>query len=128
MDSGTLPTGNMLLNTNDSHHSIANNDSSMTQYSELFGSRPSGPSTTKTNKRKLEELVDPSSNEFDPSSTLKPQKTDQPDPERTISRTGTRTIDLLNHFCMKLMEINFLIYSISSPFQWSATIFDSIKK
>jgi hypothetical protein len=87
MESGPLPSATMLLHTNNSHQQISSVDSPMNQYSDIYSSRQTN---NKTNKRKLEELVDPSSTEFDSSSSLKPQKTDQNDVERSTSRTGTR--------------------------------------
>jgi hypothetical protein len=63
----------------------------MNQFSDIFSSKQSiQTNNNKTNKRKLDELVDPSSTDFDSSSSLKPQKTEQVDSERSLSRTGTR--------------------------------------
>ena len=90
MESGTLPpptTTGMLLHSNEP---IALSDSPMNSYSDIFSSRSSIQTNNKTNKRKLDELVDPSTIEFDSSSSsLKPQKTEQIDIERTLNRTGT---------------------------------------
>jgi len=87
MESGTLPPATMLLHTNDFHPPL---DSPTNQFSDAYSSRQSVQTTNKTNKRKLDELADPSSTEFDSSFSLKPQKTEQIDSERSLSRTGTR--------------------------------------
>lgn len=87
MDSGTLPSATMLLHTNESHQQNPPSDSPMNQYSDIYSSRPTN---NKTNKRKLDELGDPLSGEFESSSSIKPQKIEQAEPERSISRTGTR--------------------------------------
>jgi len=89
MESGTLPPPTMLLHSNESMQQIPSSDSPMNQFSDIFSARQSVQSNSKNNKRKLDELADPSSNEFEPSSGLKPQKTDQAEPERSLSRTGT---------------------------------------
>jgi hypothetical protein len=89
MESGTLPPPTMLLHSNDSMQQIPSSDSSMNQFSDIFSSRQSVQTNNKTNKRKLDELADPLSTDFD-SSSIKPQKTEQLDPERSLSRTGTR--------------------------------------
>ncbi len=90
MESGTLPPPTMSLHPNDSMQPIPSSDSPMNQYSDIFSSRSSLQTNNKTNKRKLDELVDPSSTDFDSSPTLKPQKTDQNEPERSLSRTENR--------------------------------------
>lgn len=90
MESGTLPQPIMLLHPNDSIQHISSSDSPMNQFSDIFSTRQSIQTNNKTNKRKLDELVDPSSTDFDLSSSLKPQKTEQIDTERSLSRTGTR--------------------------------------
>jgi hypothetical protein len=87
MDSGTLPPATMLLHTNDSHQQISSSDSPMNQFSDIYSSRQTH---NKPNKRKLDELGDASSIDFDSSSSIKPQKIDQTESERSISRTGTR--------------------------------------
>ncbi|CAF3801016.1 unnamed protein product, partial [Rotaria magnacalcarata] len=91
MESGTLPPPTMLLHSNESMQQISSSDSPMNAFSDIFSSRQSTQINNKTNKRKLDELVDPSSIDFDPSSSssLKPQKTEQIDSERSLSRTGT---------------------------------------
>ncbi|CAF1086883.1 unnamed protein product [Rotaria sordida] len=89
MESGTLPPATMLLHTNDSHQQISSSDSPMNQYSDIYLTRQSIQTNNKTNKRKLDELIDSSSTDFDSLSSLKPQKTEQIDSERSISRTGT---------------------------------------
>lgn len=91
MESGTLPSATMLLHTNDFHPP---SDSPMNQYSDVYSIRQSVQTNNKTNKRKLDELADPSSTDFDPSFSLKPQKTEQNEPERSLSRTGTRNIHI----------------------------------
>ena len=63
---------------------IPPSDSPMNQFSDIFSSRQSVQTNAKTNKRKLDELVDPSSADFDSSSSIKPQKTEQGDPERSL--------------------------------------------
>ncbi|CAF1162060.1 unnamed protein product [Rotaria sp. Silwood1] len=88
MESGTLPPPTMLLHSNESIQHLSSSDSPMNPYSDLFSSRQSIPINNKTNKRKIDELVDPSSTDFD-SSSLKPQKIEQVDSERSLSRTGT---------------------------------------
>jgi len=93
MESGTLPPATMLLHSNDS---MPSSDSPMNQFSDIFSSRQSLQINNKTNKRKLDELVDPSSTDFDSSSSLKPQKTEQTDSERSLSRTGARKKIFLN--------------------------------
>ena len=102
MESGTLPlptttttatTTGMLLHSNEP---IALSDSPMNQYSDIFSSRQLVQTNNKTNKRKLDELVDPLSIDYDSSSSLKPQKTEQTDTERSLSRTGT---------CMKSLKL-----------------------
>lgn len=91
MQSGPLPPASMLLHTNESNHSTLNpNDSPMNSYADLFNSRPSAANNGKANKRKLDELGDSSSTDLDSSSTLKPQKTDPNDSDRTLTRTDTR--------------------------------------
>jgi hypothetical protein len=90
MESGTLPPPTMLLHSNDSMQQISSSDSSMNQFSDIFSSRQSVQTNNKTNKRKLDEFVDPSSTDFDSSSSLKPQKLEHSEPERSLSRTGTR--------------------------------------
>jgi hypothetical protein len=90
MESGTLPQPTMLLHSNDSMQQIPSSDSSMNQFSDIFSSRQSVQTNNKTNKRKLDDFADPSSTDFDSSSSIKPQKTEQGDPERSLSRTGTR--------------------------------------
>ena len=87
MESGTLPPATMLLHPNEAHQQIPPPDSPMNQYSDIYSTRQSN---NKTNKRKLDEIVDTSSTDFDSSSSLKPQKTEQIDSERSLSRTGTR--------------------------------------
>jgi hypothetical protein len=107
MESGTLPPATMLLHSNDS---MPSSDSPMNQFSDIFSSRQSLQINNKTNKRKLDELVDPSSTDFDSSSSLKPQKTEQTDSERSLSRTGARKKIFLNNnqhtahfvFCLAL--------------------------
>ncbi|CAF0881090.1 unnamed protein product [Rotaria sp. Silwood1] len=89
MESGTLPPATMLLHTNDSHQQISSSNSPMNQFSDIYLTRQSIQTNNKTNKRKLDELIDPSSTDFDSLSSLKPQKTEQIDSERSISRTGT---------------------------------------
>lgn len=88
MESGTLPPAQMLLHTNESQQQIPS-DSPMNQFSDIYASRQS-TQQNKTNKRKLDEIIDPSSTDFESLSSLKPQKTEQADSERSISRTGTR--------------------------------------
>lgn len=91
MESGTLPPPSMLLHPNEPIQPISSSDSPMNAFSDIFSSRQSNQINNKTNKRKLDELVDPSSGDFDPSSSnLKPLKTEQADSERSLSRTGTR--------------------------------------
>jgi hypothetical protein len=91
MESGTLPPPTMLLHPNELMQQIPPSDSPMNQFSELFSSRQSVQTNhNKANKRKLDEFVDPSSTDFDSSSSLKPQKTEQGESERSLSRTGTR--------------------------------------
>lgn len=90
MESGTLPPATMLLHTNEPHQQIPSSDSPMNQYSDIYLTRQSVQANNKTNKRKLDDFIDPSSAEFDSVPSLKPQKTEQSDPERSISRTGTR--------------------------------------
>ncbi len=90
MESGILPSATMLLHTNDFHQQISSSDSPMNQYSDVYSSRQSVQTNNKTNKRKLDEFADPSSTEFDSSFSSKPQKTEQIDSERSLSRTGTR--------------------------------------
>ena len=90
MESGTLPPPTMSLHPNDSMQQIHSSDSSMNQFSDIFSSRQSIQANNKTNKRKLDEFVDPLSTDFDASPALKPQKTDQSELERSLSRTGTR--------------------------------------
>jgi hypothetical protein len=90
MESGTLPPPTMSLHPNDSMQQIPSSDSPMNQFSDIFSSRPSLQSNNKTNKRKLDEFVDPSSTDFDSSPSLKPQKTDQSESERSLSRTENR--------------------------------------
>ena len=91
MESGTLSAATMLLHTNEFHQQIPSSDSSMNQYSDGgYSSRQTVQSTNKTNKRKLDEIADPSSTEFDPSFAIKPSKPDQNEQERSLSRTGTR--------------------------------------
>ena len=94
MESGTLPPPTMLLHPNDSLQQMSASHSPMNQFSDIFTSRQAAQVNNKTNKRKLDELVDPSSTDFDPSScAVKPQKTEshqQADSERSTSRTGTR--------------------------------------
>jgi hypothetical protein len=90
MESGTLPPPTMSLHPNDSMQQIPSSDSPMNQFSDIFSSRPSLQSNNKTNKRKLDEFVDPSSADFDSSPSLKPQKTDQGESERSLSRTENR--------------------------------------
>jgi hypothetical protein len=91
MESGTLPPPTMLLHPNELMQQIPPSDSPMNQFSELFSSRQSvQTNNNKANKRKLDEFVDPSSTDFDSSSSLKPQKTEQGESERSLSRTGTR--------------------------------------
>lgn len=87
MESGTLPPATMLLHSNDFHPP---SDSPMNQFSDVYSTRQSVQTNNKTNKRKLDELADPSSTDFDSSFSLKPQKTEQNDSERSLSRTGTR--------------------------------------
>ncbi|CAF4120049.1 unnamed protein product [Rotaria magnacalcarata] len=89
MESGTLPPATMLLHANESHQQMSSSDSPMNQYSDIYVSRQSVQTNNKTNKRKLDELIDPSSVDFDSLSNLKPQKTEQIDSERSHSRTGT---------------------------------------
>ena len=87
MDGGTLPSATMLLHTNDPHQQIPPQDSPMNQFADIYSSRPAN---NKTNKRKLDDYVDPASAEFESTSSIKPQKTEQIDSERSLSRTGTR--------------------------------------
>ncbi|CAF1524121.1 unnamed protein product [Adineta steineri] len=89
MESGTLPPATMLLHSNDSIHPMPPSDSPMNQFSDIFSSRQSVQLNNKTNKRKLDDFVDPSSTDFDSSSSIKPQKTEQNETERSLSRTGT---------------------------------------
>ncbi|CAF1661785.1 unnamed protein product, partial [Adineta ricciae] len=86
MDSGILPSAAMLLHTSESHQQNPPSDSPMNQYSDIYAPRPAN---NKSNKRKLDELGDPSSAEFASSPSVKPQKTEQAEPERSLSRTGT---------------------------------------
>jgi hypothetical protein len=90
MESGTLPPATMLLHTNDFHQQIPSSDSPMNQFSDVYSSRQSIQTNNKTHKRKLDEFGDPSSTDFDSSFSLKPQRTEQIDSERSLSRTGTR--------------------------------------
>ncbi len=90
MESGTLPPASMLLHTNEFQQQIPLMDSPMNQFSDPYLSRPTGQTNNKTNKRKLDDLTDSASTEFDSSFALKPQKTDQIEPERSLSRTGAR--------------------------------------
>jgi len=90
MESGTLPPPTMLLHSNDSMQQIPSSDSPMNQFSDIFSSRQSLQTNNKTNKRKLDEFADPSSTDFDSSSSVKPQKTEQGDSERSLSRTENR--------------------------------------
>lgn len=89
MESGTLPPPTMSLHPNDPMQPIPPSDSPMNQFPDVFSSRQPIQTNNKTNKRKLDELVDPSSTEFD-SSSVKPQKTDQHESERSLSRTENR--------------------------------------
>ena len=77
----------MLLPTNDSHQQISSSDSSMNQLSDIYSSRQS----IQTNKRKLDEFIDLSSTDFDSLSSLKPQKTEQIDSEKSINRKEIRS-------------------------------------
>jgi hypothetical protein len=93
MESGTLPPPTMLLHSNDSFQPMSSAHSPMNQYSDIFSSKHSLQTSTKSTKRKFDDLVDPSSVDFDASgSSVKPQKVEQQnvDPERSLSRTGTR--------------------------------------
>ncbi|UJR28641.1 hypothetical protein I4U23_009873 [Adineta vaga] len=89
MESGTLPPATMLLHSNESLHAMPSSDSPLNQFSDIFSARQSIQINNKTNKRKLDELGDPSPNDVDSSSAIKPQKTEQTEPERSLSRTGT---------------------------------------
>lgn len=89
MENGTLPPPTMSLHSNDPMQPIPPSDSPMNQYSDIFSSRQAGQTNNKTHKRKLDELVDPSSTDFE-SSVLKPQKTDQNESERSLSRAENR--------------------------------------
>lgn len=93
MSNGILPPASMLLHTNESQTNLNPNDSSMNSYPDLFNGRTSATNNGKTNKRKIDEIADTSSNDLESSSIIKPQKTDQNDSERTSSRTGTRNLN-----------------------------------
>jgi hypothetical protein len=93
MESGTLPPPTMLLHSNDSFQNMSSAHSPMNQYSDLFASKQTVQATNKTTKRKFDDIVDPSSEDFDSlGSALKPQKIEQsnPDSERSLSRTEIR--------------------------------------
>ena len=96
MESGTLPPATMLLHSNEPIHPMPSSDSPMNQFSDIFSSRQPVQISNKPNKRKLDELSDPSSTDLESSSAIKPQKTEQTEPERSLSRTGTRKTDLFD--------------------------------
>ncbi|CAF0937102.1 unnamed protein product [Adineta ricciae] len=89
MESGTLPPATMLLHSNEPIHPMPSSESPMNQFSDIFSSRPPVQISNKPNKRKLDELSDPSSTDLESLSAIKPQKTEQTEPERSLSRTGT---------------------------------------
>jgi hypothetical protein len=113
MESGTLPPPTMLLHSNDSIQQMSSSHSPMNQYSDIFPTRQSVQTNNKTNKRKLDEVVDPSITDFDSSSSLKPQKTERTDPERSLSRTGTRKKNKI-HFEKQITRNYFVCLALSN--------------
>lgn len=121
MDSGTLPPATMLLHTNDPHQQIPSADSPMNQFADAYASRPA---SNKTNKRKLDDFVDPASAEFESASSVKPQKTEQSDSERSSSRTGTREY---HHQSQDRIHPTILSLPLCSTIQRATTLVNTIE-
>ena len=140
MESETLPstttTTTMLLHTNDyqqqSQSPASSSDTPMNQFSDVYPSRQStqtnnnnNNNNSKTNKRKLDEIADPTAAEFDASYSLKPPKIDQNEPERSLSRTGTRMLLIMTKTKQKKRE---KISNSFSSIQRSPSSFNTITK
>ena len=138
MESETLPstttTTTMLLHTNDYQQQspASSSDTPMNQFSDVYPSRQStqtnnnnNNNNSKTNKRKLDEIADPTAAEFDGSYSLKPPKIDQNEPERSLSRTGTRMLLIMTKTKQKKRE---KISNSFSSIQRSPSSFNTITK